>query len=268
MTTGPARLEGSVALVTGAGSGIGAGVVRRFVREGARVVAMDRNAERLDAEVEPLGDRVVAAAGDVTAPADCRRAVDLAVARFGQLDVLVPNAGVHDGNVALCDLTSEQLQRSFDEMFAVNVKGAMLVVHAALDELIRTRGSIIFTGSVSSLAPGFGGVLYVPSKHAVLGFARQLAFALAGRVRVNTVAPGYVRTGMTAPAVLQEGAARPDSDRVTRRLPTGHVPEPDDISGVYALLASKGDGLAITGSVFTVDSGQLLWGPDHGDDAS
>jgi NAD(P)-dependent dehydrogenase (short-subunit alcohol dehydrogenase family) len=264
MAAGPARLDGSVALVTGAGSGIGAGVVRRFVREGARVVAMDRDTGRLDGVVGPLGDRAIAAPGDVTELADGRRAVGLAVDRFGRLDVLVPNAGVHDGSVALTDLTAEQLLRAYDEVFSVNVKGALLTVHAALDELIRARGSIVFTGSISSLAPGFGGALYVPSKHAVLGLARQLAFALAGRVRVNTVAPGYVRTGMTEPP----GPVLPDPGRVARRLPTGHAPEPDDIAGVYAMLASNSDGSAITGSVFTVDSGQLLWGPSRGDNAT
>jgi NAD(P)-dependent dehydrogenase (short-subunit alcohol dehydrogenase family) len=264
MAAGLARLEGTVALVTGASSGIGAGVVRRFVREGARVVAMARDAERLDGVVRPLGDRAVGVRGDVSDPADCRRAVDLTVDRFGRLDALVPNAGVHDGNVALTDLTIEQLGQAYEEVFAVNVKGALLIVHAALGDLVRAHGSIVFTGSISSLVPGFGGALYVPSKHAVLGLARQLAFALAGKVRVNTVAPGYVHTDLTASSALGGGAVLPGAEQVARRLPTGAAPEPDDISGVYAMLVSDSDGSAITGSVFTVDSGQLLWGAAHG----
>lgn len=258
-----ARLECSVALVTGAGSGIGAGVVRRFVREGARVVAMDRDAKRLRQATEVLGDAVIAMPGDVTEPADCSGAVELALGHFGKLDILVPNAGVHDRNAALASLTVEQLNAAYAEVFTVNVKGALLLVHAALPALIEARGSIIFTGSISSVVPGFGGALYVSSKHAVVGLAKQLAFELAGRVRVNTVAPGYVSTGLTAPQALGGGAVLPDAEQVVHRLPTGVAPVPDEIAGVYAMLASHGDGSAITGSVFSVDSGQQLWGPLH-----
>lgn len=257
------RLEGRVALVTGAGSGIGAGVVRRFVREGARVVAMSRGADRLRQATEPLGEAVVAMPGDVTDPADCRNAVELALSHFGRLDVLVPNAGVHDQNVALSSLGAEELEAAYAEVFTVNVKGALLIVHAALPALVEARGSIIFTGSISSVVPGFGGALYVPSKHAVAGLAKQLAFELAGRVRVNTVAPGYVCTDLAAPRALGGGAVLPDADQVARRMPTGVAPGPDEVAGVYAMLASQVDGSAITGSVFSVDSGQQLWGPPH-----
>ena len=180
--------------------------------------------------------------------------------RFGKLDVLVPNAGVHDQGVKLSELSAEQLVQTYEEVFGVNLSGALFIVHAALGELIRAHGSIIFTGSISSLAPGFGGVLYVSSKHAVLGLAKQLAHDLAGRVRVNTVAPGYVHTELVAPPALGGGGALPPADEVAVRLPTGLAPEPDSVAGIYALLASNSDGSAITGSVFSVDSGQLLWG--------
>lgn len=246
----PGRLDGSVALVTGAASGIGAGVVRRFVREGAEVVAMDRVDQSPSSHVVPV-------TGDVTNAADCARAVATAVDRFGKLDVLVPNAGIPDPHDSLADLTSAELDRAYEDVFAVNVKGALLIVHAALDQLISARGAIIFTGSISSLAPGFGGPLYVSSKHAVLGLAKHLALSLAGRVRVNTVAPGYVRTPLT------EALSNPDE--VIQRIPTGSLAEPDDIAGIYALLASRQDGSAITGSVYTVDSGQLLFGPNAKD---
>lgn len=255
------RLEGRVALVTGAGSGIGAGVTRRFIREGARVIAMGRSARRLAEVVDPLGDRAIAVPGDVTDPGDCRRAVDVAVEHFGRLDILVPNAGVYDQRVGLTDVTIDQLHQAYEEIFAVNVKGALLIVRAAVEALIQARGSIVFTGSISSLAPGFGGVLYVPSKHAVLGLAQALALELAGRVRVNTVALGYVHTDLAGPPSLGGGEVLPVPEEITHRLPTGIAPEPDDVAGIYALLASEVDGSAITGSVFTVDSGQLLWGP-------
>lgn len=257
---GSGRLDGMVALVTGAGTGIGAGVVRRFVREGACVVAMGRDAARLQRSVEPLGDNAIAVPGDVTDPDDCRRAVEVTVERFGKLDVLVPNAGVHDRGIKIGDLTAQQLDQAYEQVFGVNLKGALMIVHAALGELVRARGSVIFTGSISSLAPGFGGPLYVSSKHAVLGLAKQLAYDLAGQVRVNTVALGYVQTELVTPPALGGGGALPDPSDVTHRLPTGVAPVPDNVAGVYALLASDADGSAITGSVFSVDSGQLLWG--------
>ncbi|MBO0874136.1 MAG: SDR family NAD(P)-dependent oxidoreductase, partial [Pseudonocardia sp.] len=139
-SVGSARLRGSVALITGAGSGIGAGVARRFVREGARVVAVGRDTGRLDRVVAPLGDRALAVPGDVTNPDDCRRAVDTALECFGKLDVLVPNAGVADQGLGLTDLTAVELDQAYQEVFAVNVKGALLIVHAALDALGRARG--------------------------------------------------------------------------------------------------------------------------------
>jgi 2,3-dihydroxy-2,3-dihydrophenylpropionate dehydrogenase len=259
----PGRLEGSVALITGAGSGIGEGVMRRFIREGAQVVAMGRDAERLRKAVEPLGSAVVAMPGDVTDPADCRSAVELALTHFGKLDVLVPNAGVYDQNMALSKVSIEELEAAYAEVFTVNVKGALLIVHAALPALIEARGSIIFTGSISSLHAGFGGALYAPSKHAVVGLAKQLAFELAGRVRVNAVAAGYVSTKLAGPQALGSDSVLPAPEKVTHRLPTGFAPGPDYIAGVYALLASQADGSAITGSVFSVDSGQALWGPPH-----
>ena len=101
----------------------------------------------------------------------------------------------------------------------------------------------------------------MPSKHAVLGLARQLAFGLSGRVRVNTVALGYVHTDLAAPSSLGGGPALQEPDQVAQRMPTGVAPESADVCGIYAMLASNSDGSAITGSVFTVDAGQLLWGP-------
>lgn len=200
------RLVGKVALVSGASSGIGAGVVQRFVQEGAKVVALGRDRERLKAVCDSLGESALPHAGDITDFASCAEAVEVAVRHFGKLDILVSNAGVYDQQVRLSDMNPLQLDRAFDELFFVNVKGAMLLTRAALHALESSRGNIIFTGSVSSVAAGYGGALYVPSKHALLGLARHLALELIGRVRVNSVLLGYVATGL-------RGASCTDLDR-------------------------------------------------------
>ena len=183
-------LDGSVALVTGGGSGIGRAIVARFVEEGARVGVLDRVPARAAQLRADFGDTVVAIPGDVTRREDNARAVAETVAAFGRLDVFVGNAGVFDNFLSLADFPEERLAQAFDEMFAVNVKGYLLGAKAALAELTKTEGSIIFTASVAGFNSGGGGAIYTASKHAVVGLIRQLAVELGPRVRVNGVAPG------------------------------------------------------------------------------
>lgn len=255
-------LNGKVALVTGAGSGIGRGVVERYLEEGAKVAAFDLSGERLEALKSDVGGSIVTVRGDASAYEDNARAVAVTVNAFGRLDVLVANAGVYDNGVKLEDMSAEILGQAFDEIFDVNVKGYLFGIKAALAELKRSRGNIILTASISSLVAGFGGALYVPAKHAILGISRQLAYELAPDIRVNAVAAGYVASKLSAAKVLEDsdrGLADPES--ATRRIPLGVAPQPGDFAGVYVLLASKRDGCFITGSTVLIDSGQVLTGP-------
>lgn len=255
------RLRGRVALVSGAGTGIGRGVVERFASEGACVVVLGRRADRLELVRDATGDAVEVVAGDVTRYEDCLRAVDAALTRWGRLDVVVSNAGVYDARAQLSDTDPETLEPAYEALFGVNVKGSLLLARAAVEQLAAVHGSLIFTASISGLAAGFGGALYVPSKHAVIGLARQLALELAGRVRVNAVALGYVATELSVPDELGGGRVLGAPEDVARRIPTGRAPQPRDVAGVYALLASDLDGSAMTGSVIVVDGGQTLYGP-------
>src|SRR5438552_1691795 len=141
-------LDGQVALVTGGGSGIGRAVVARFVAEGARVGVMERVATRADELRAEFGASVVGIAGDVTQPADNKRAVAETVRAFGKLDAFIGNAGIFDVYASVAELPEEQLSRAYDELFAVNVKGLIFGVKAALPELNNTKGSIVFTASV------------------------------------------------------------------------------------------------------------------------
>jgi NAD(P)-dependent dehydrogenase (short-subunit alcohol dehydrogenase family) len=162
--------------------------------------------ERVAARVEQLqaafGSAVIAVQGDVTHLTDNQHAVDTTVRAFGQLDIFVGNAGIFDRFISLADLPGEQISTAFDELFGVNVKGAILGAKAALPALLKTDGCMIFTASVASFFPGGGGPLYTASKHAMVGLIRQLACELAPKIRVNGVAPGGTLTDLRGLAAL------------------------------------------------------------------
>lgn len=255
-------LEGDVALITGAGGGIGRAVVDRFVAEGAAVCAMDLREDRLEAIRAAHGDAVRTVRGDVTRMADHRAAVAAAVEAFGRLDVFVGNAGITDGFRDLADMDDETLEAAYEQIFDVNVRGYVLGAKAALAELARTRGCMIFTLSNASFHPDGGGVLYIASKHADLGIVRQLAHELAPVVRVNGVAAGPTRTDIRLPDALAGGGtadadSQPaDAERLIRdRTPLAHWADPAEHTGAYVLLASRTDGRLITGAAIRTDAG-------------
>src|SRR5438876_11959961 len=138
-------LDRQVALVTGGGSGIGRAVVARFIEEGARVGVLDRVPERAAQLRSQFGDAVIALTGDVAQLADNKRAVADTVGAFGRLDVFVGIAGVFDVYAPLTEFPEQQLSAAFDELFGVNVKGCFFGAKAALPELIKTEGSMVFT---------------------------------------------------------------------------------------------------------------------------
>jgi NAD(P)-dependent dehydrogenase (short-subunit alcohol dehydrogenase family) len=256
-------LDGQVALVTGGGSGIGRAVVARFVAEGARVAVLDRVSSRSEELRLEFGDRVIALSGDVAQFADNKRAVADTIAAFGRLDTVVGNAGIFDVYEPLADFPEDKLSAAFDELFAVNVKGCLFGAKAALPELMKTEGAIVFTASVAGFNSGGGGALYTASKHAVVGLIRQLAVEFAPRVRVNGVAPGGTITDLRGLATLhQESGSQFADPGIADRLRAGnplHIAlRPDDIAGAYVFLASKHGAGAITGTVVTVDAGATL----------
>ncbi len=267
------RLAGQVALITGGATGIGRGVVERFLTEGALVAALDRAPERL-ADVE--NDALLALAGDVRSLADNRAAVDATIEQFGHLDVFVGNAGIGDAFTPLVELDDDVLDQAFDELFAVNVKGYLLGAKATVDALIATRGSMIFTLSNASFYPDGGGPIYTASKHAGLGLVRQLAHELGPAVRVNGVAPGGTPSDLRLPSAFGVGADgqprraydAPESatevvgehagdirGMIRQVTPAGVVAEPADHAGAYVLLASCADARVITGTVIETNGG-------------
>jgi NAD(P)-dependent dehydrogenase (short-subunit alcohol dehydrogenase family) len=256
-------LDGQVALVTGGGSGIGRAVVARFIAEGARVGVLDRIADRADELRSEFGDAVVAVTGDVSRLADNKRAVAETVRAFGRLGIFVGNAGVFDSYVSLADFPEENLSAACDELFGVNVKGCILGAKAALPELLRAEGSMVFTASVAGSNSGGGGALYTASKHAVVGLIRQLAAELGPRIRVNGVAPGGTITDLRGLSVLQqEGHSHFADPNTEQRLRAGNPLQlalaPGDLAGAYVFLSSRDNARGITGTILTVDAGASL----------
>ena len=251
------RLHEKVALITGSASGIGYSVARRFLMEGARVVCLDRRPTSFDPSVGT--DRWASVEGDVRYAADHQRAVDLALSRFGRLDVLVANAGIYDNRRPFRSLSPSELETGFDELFAIDVKGYMLAALIAANALGESRGCIIFTSSVSGTNAGFGGALYVSAKHAVNGLTRQLALELAPNIRVNAIAPGFVPTSLTGIEAL--GQSRSVGGPAVSDQLLQVIPGPDDYAGAYVYLASDDAALTTTGSVLSVDGGAAIRGP-------
>ena len=251
-----AWLTGKVALITGAGEGIGKAVARRFLEEGAAgIVAFDIAEDRLAALKADLGDQVVTVRGDVRSSDDNRNAVALAVSTFGKLDIFVGNAGVRDARRRLDETSDADLSDGFDEVFAINVKGYLLGAMAVREELARNRGCIVYTLSTSSYYVGSGSV-YVASKHAALGLTRSLAHELAPDIRVNGVAPCGTPTALADAGSL----ARPDGPTKPRTGGPGSnlmgvQIEPEDHAAAYVLLASDQSRI-MTGAVINSDGGR------------
>lgn len=252
-------LDDHSVLLTGGGSGLGRAIVDRFVDEGARVGVLEIDAAKADDISARHGDAVAVTVGDATSLLDNQRAVTTTIDAFGALDVFVGNAGIWDYNLSLDALPADSLDAAFDEIFHLNVKAYLLGAKAAVDELRKTNGSIIFTVSNAGFWPGGGGPLYVASKHAVMGLVKQLAYELAPDVRVNGVAPGPMPTDLRGPRSLgldgTSFSALP-VDRIAEAVTALERPiDPHDYTGHYVLLASRRDARTVTGSVHNCDGG-------------
>jgi NAD(P)-dependent dehydrogenase (short-subunit alcohol dehydrogenase family) len=247
------QLDGKVALVTGAGTGVGAATARRFAAEGARVVLTGRRPEPIAAIAEELGG--LAVPGDASSAEDLRAAVR-AAERFGGLDVVVANAG-GAGTTEAAETGDESWQRALDS----NLTSAFLTCREALPALLaRGGGSIVIVSSAAALAapPALAG--YTAAKTGLLGLMRSLAVDYGPRgVRANAVCPGWVRTPMADVEMDRLGAARglTRDDAYTlavERYPLRRAAEPDEIAACCLFLAS-GESSFVTGAVLVADGG-------------
>ncbi len=256
-------LDNTTALVTGAGSGMGRAILERYLAEGARVGVLEINEDKAKALCEDFetdfGGKVHVTVGDATVFADNARAVADTVAAFGGLDVFVGNVGLWDFSFSLEMLPEEAISGAFDDIFSANVKSYLLGAKAALPELRKTKGSIIYTVSNAGFWPGGGGPLYTASKHAVMGLIKQLAYELCPDVRVNGVAPGAMPTDLRGPASLGLAGmsfGNMPVDKIAESFtPLERAIAPEDYTGHYVLLASRENSRTVTGSVHNCDGG-------------
>lgn len=241
------RFDEKTVLVTGAASGMGLAAARRFLDEGARVVMLDIDEASLkEAAAQLPQDRVLVQVGDTADKETAAAAVKAAVARFGGLNILINNAGIaSEGDIMK---TSEA---DFERVMAVNVTGYFNMAKAALPELVKTRGSIVMTSSVSGLGGDWEMFAYNTSKGAVSNMVRAMALdAAKDGVRVNAVNPSLTKTGMTTEMLKDAGLVA----KFKERMPLGTPEDPDGIAAAMAFLASD-DARLITGVNLPVDAG-------------
>ncbi|MGH3823382.1 MAG: SDR family NAD(P)-dependent oxidoreductase [Pseudonocardiaceae bacterium] len=250
------QLEGRVALITGAGSGIGRAAAQRFAAEGCAVAAVDMVAGAAFETADKIvadGGRAVAFRADVTVDTEVRVAVARTVEAFGNLDVLYNNAGVNStGSIA--DTTEDD----WDRCFAVNVKGTFLFSRAALPYLAASGcGAIVNQASVAALVgvPKFAA--YCAAKGAVVALTRSMAIDLAPRrIRVNAICPGTVLTPLMEPLLRSRGDGDLDAGlaKTMVKYPIGRLGAPEEIASAALFLASD-QASFLTGSILTADGG-------------
>jgi meso-butanediol dehydrogenase/(S,S)-butanediol dehydrogenase/diacetyl reductase len=243
------RFTDKTVLVTGAASGIGLAATRRFLDEGARVVMVDIDEASLKEMAAGLPqDRIVVQVGDTANKKTAAAAVKAAVDKFGGLHILVNNAGMAtEGDVTQ---TSEE---DFERVMAVNVGGYFHMAKAAMPELVKSRGSIVMTSSVSGLGGDWNLFAYNTSKGAVSNMVRAMAMdAAKDGVRVNAVNPSFTKTGMTEDMVSDPELVA----KFNERMPLGAPEDPEGVAAAMAFLASE-DARLITGVNLPVDAGLL-----------
>ncbi len=245
------RLEGKVAVITGAGRGIGTAVARRFAAEGAFLIlnSLSDSAAKIAEEIVADGGKAVAVQGDVSKADNVAKVIDAAVSNFGRLDILVNNAGItRDG------LLMRMAEDDWDAVIDTNLKSVFLCCRAALRPMLKSRGGgrIINLSSVIGLSGNAGQANYAASKAGIIGFTKSLAKELASRqVTVNAIAPGFIVTDMTA------GLSDEAKETLLKRIPLGSLGEPGDVAAAAAFLASA-EAKYITGQTLTVDGGMTL----------
>jgi 3-oxoacyl-[acyl-carrier protein] reductase len=245
------RFAGRGVVVTGAAQGIGRAICARLLAEGAGVVALDLNAERLERTVEELGERCVPSVGDVSRRDDVCRAVATCVERFGRIDVMCAHAGIAEPR-PLLELDDDHWRRHF----AVNVDGVFLCAQEAGRTMVERGGggTIVCTASINAFDVEETHAAYNVTKAAVWNFVRSAAIDLARhRIRVNGVAPGVVDTPIAA-LVVHNPELAPE---YLKTIPLGRFGEPEDVAACVAFLASD-DASYVTGHLIVVDGGQTL----------
>jgi len=238
------KLDGKVAVITGATSGLALASAKLFVQEGAYVFITGRRQDQLDKAVKEIGKNVTGVQGDAANLADLDRLFDMVKSVKGRIDVLFASAGVGDFNVPLGSVT----EASFDKTFNVNVRGTLFTVQKALP-LLRDGASIIMTGSIAGSKGLAAFSVYNASKAAIRSFARSWTTDLKDRkIRVNVISPGPIDTAAF------DGTPQAVKDQFAAMVPLGRMGRPEEIATAALFLASD-DSSFVTGIELAVDGG-------------
>jgi len=248
------RLQGKIAVVTGAGGGFGEGIARRFAAEGAQVVVADLRDDLARRVAGEIGHGAIAVGGDVSKGDDMRAMIAAAVDGFGGLDILVNNAGTTHRNQPILDVD----EATFDRVYAVNVKSIYWSVQAAVPVLRAQKrgGSIINISSTAGIRPRPGLVWYNGTKGAVNTMTQCMAIELApDNIRVNAICPVLGATGLTELFMGQ-----PDNPEIRQKflatIPLGRMSQPSDIANACVWLGEDASSF-ITGVLLPVDGGRV-----------
>ena len=247
-----ARLDGQVALVTGAASGIGAAIVERFVAEGSRCVLVDIQDDAGREAAAGLGDAAMYVHGDVSCEDEVAAAVDAAVERFGRLDCVVNNAGILGAVGPIAEIDNAAWQRTIGVLLSSVFYGTK---HAARVMIERGSGSIINIASTAGVRAGLGPHVYTAAKHGVVGLTQSVAPELGRHgIRVNAIAPGGTVTSLTAYVATGDATDLEEaSKRIGKAATIGRPAVPADIANAALFLASSEAGY-VSGAVLVVDA--------------
>ena len=248
------RMEGKSAVVTGGARGIGEGIVRRYVAEGARCVIADIDVEAGERVAAELGDAAVFVRTDVTSEADVVAAIETCRSTFGSLDIMINNAGVVGAMGPISDTPLADYTRTMDILLTsvfLGTKYAMAVMKQ------QGHGVIINTSSTAGVQGGLGPHVYTAAKHGVIGLSKSVAVEAAPHgIRVNVICPGATLSSLTAGLVVGD---KDDLDaayeRLSSKYPGGRAPRPEDMANAAVWLGSD-EGQFMNGAVIVMDAGK------------
>ena len=242
------RLKNRVAIITGAGSGIGRQTALLFAKEGAKIATIGRSVEKIEKvcrEIHEIGGQAIFVRGDVTNRDNIVELVDKTINEVGKIDILINNAGITQDA-----LITKMTEAQWDKVINIDLKGAFNCIQAVVQSMIdQGSGVIVSASSISGTRGNIGQANYSAAKAGLIGMTKALAKELGKKgIRVNAVAPGFIKTPMTDTV--------PDKflDIIREKTPLGEIGEPMDVANAYLYLASD-EGRYVNGAVLSVDGG-------------